>query len=108
MAVINSPSQPARLTAPSKRGPRHFNLLYFHQFVFPAAQTQSCGSFDSVDAVAAFDPFDQVRFVGVVAGVDQIYTSLIDGDGIQRHQNTDITNAGIFGDGTAVARCGVL
>ena len=54
-------------------------------------------------AVTALDPLDHMCTAGIVGGIDQIDTRLIDGDRIERGQNADILHARILGNLAAVA-----
>ena len=56
-----------------------------------------------MDAVTGFDPFDQMIAAGVVGGVDQIQTGLINGNGIQACKDADIFHTGVLCNGAAVA-----
>ena len=70
--------------------------LNFDQFVFSAAEAQFRSSLDSMNAVSALNTLNQVAFAGIVAGIYQIYTGLINGNRIQRNQNADVLDTGIY------------
>gem|GEM_PF-5165139 len=54
--------------------------LYFYQIVFSGTKAQSGSGFDGMNAIAAFDTFNEVVTTGVISGINQVQTSLVNGN----------------------------
>lgn len=57
-------------------------VLYFDQRIFSGTKAQSGSCFNGMNTVAAFDAFDEMVTPRIVRSINQIQTSLIDGNGV--------------------------
>ena len=56
--------------------------LYFYQIVFSGTKAQSGSGFDGMNTIVAFNTFDEVVTTGIISGINQVQTSLVNGNGV--------------------------